>query len=288
MKPIRKAVLPVAGLGTRFLPVTKTVPKELLPLVDRPCLEYIVAEAVDAGLDELIFVTSRGKDSILDYFDRKPELEASLEAAGKSEYLREVQRVANMAKVVAVRQKETLGLGHAVLCAAPATGNEAFAVLLGDDIIDAEVPAIAQLMRVHQERGGCVVALMDVPRDQTNRYGICDGEMVEDRLMHIKAMVEKPDPAVAPSTYSIVGRYVLPAEIHNILRETPRGAGGEIQLTDALAVLAGKGEAWGTEFEGLRFDTGNVLGLLEATLHFIQKRPELAEQAREIIRRHSD
>jgi UTP--glucose-1-phosphate uridylyltransferase len=288
MAAITKAVLPVAGLGTRFLPVTKSVPKELLPLLDRPCLEYIVVEAVDAGLEELIFVTSRGKDAILDYFDRKPELEASLEAAGKGEYLREVRRVARLAKVVAVRQKQTLGLGHAVLCAAPATGNEAFAVLLGDDIIDAEVPAIAQLMKVHEERGGCVVALLDVPRDQTNRYGICDGEMVADRLMHIKAMVEKPDPAVAPSTYSIVGRYVLPAEIHDILRQTPRGAGGEIQLTDALAVLAGQGLAWGVEFEGLRFDTGNVLGLFEATLHFIQKRPDLAGPARELIRRYSD
>ena len=288
MAKIRKAVLPVAGLGTRFLPVTKSVPKELLPLVDRPCLEYIVAEAVDAGLEEFIFVTSRGKDAITDYFDRNPTLEANLEAAGKRDYLKEVRRVGSMAQVVSIRQKETLGLGHAVLCAAPATGDEAFAVLLGDDIVDSSVPAIGQLMDVHAEKGGCVVALMDVPRDQTNRYGICDGEMHGDRLMHVSAMVEKPDPKDAPSTYSIVGRYILPPEIHEILRSTPRGAGGEIQLTDALAVLAGQGNAWGYEFEGLRFDTGNVLGLFEATLHFIQKRPELADKARELIQRYGE
>lgn len=287
MARVRKAVLPVAGLGTRFLPVTKAVPKELLPLVDRPCLEYIVAEALEAGIEDFVFVTSRGKDAITDYFDRSPSLEASLEAAGKEDYLREVRRVGSMAEVLSLRQKRTLGLGHAVLCAAPATGDEPFAVLLGDDIVDAETPAIGQLMDVHQERGGCVVALMDVPREQTRRYGICDGTMHGDRLMHVSAMVEKPHPEEAPSTYSIVGRYILPPEIHEILRSTPRGAGGEIQLTDALAVLAARGEAWGYEFEGLRFDTGNVLGLFEATLHFIQKRPELADRARELIQRYS-
>ena len=174
-----------------------------------------------------------------------------------------------------------------MLCAAPATGDEPFAVLLGDDIVDSDVPAIGQLMDVHQNRGGCVVALMDVPREQTNRYGICAGTMHGDRLMHVSAMVEKPKPEDAPSTYSIVGRYILPPEIHQILRTTPRGAGGEIQLTDALAILAARGEAWGYEFEGLRFDTGNVLGLFEATLHFIQKRPELADRARELIQRYS-
>ena len=194
MARVRKAVLPVAGLGTRFLPVTKAVPKELLPLVDRPCLEYIVAEALEAGIEDFVFVTSRGKDAITDYFDRSPSLEASLEAAGKEDYLREVRRVGSMAEVLSLRQKRTLGLGHAVLCAAPATGDEPFAVLLGDDIVDAETPAIGQLMDVHQERGGCVVALMDVPREQTRRYGICDGTMHGDRLMHVSAMVEKPHP----------------------------------------------------------------------------------------------
>lgn len=282
--PVTKAVLPVAGLGTRFLPVTKSVPKEMLPVVDRPGLEYIVAEAVDAGLTELIFVTGAGKDAIEDYFHRDFYLEAQLEAAGKADYLKEVQRVGKLAKVISVRQQERLGLGHAVYQAhGIVSPDEDFAVLLGDDIIDAQTPAIGQLMAVQAERGGCCVALMDVPRDQTDRYGICDGQMVSPGLMHVSGMVEKPDPADAPSTYSIVGRYVLPGEILKILETTPRGRGGEIQLTDALAILAERGQAWGLEFEGARFDTGNTLGLMRASIHFALKRPELAEGMRGIL-----
>ncbi|MFT5587703.1 MAG: UTP--glucose-1-phosphate uridylyltransferase [Cognaticolwellia sp.] len=281
---ITKAVLPVAGLGTRFLPITKSVPKEMLPVVDRPGLEYIVAEAVDAGLTELIFVTGAGKGAIEDYFHRDYFLESQLEAAGKADYLKEVQRVGKLAKVISVRQQERLGLGHAVY---QATGivspNEDFAVLLGDDVIDSKTPAIGQLMAVQAERGGCCVALMDVPREQTDRYGICDGKMVSPGLMHVSGMIEKPEPAEAPSTYSIVGRYVLPGEILKILETTPRGRGGEIQLTDALAVLAGRGQAWGLEFEGARFDTGNTLGLMRASIHFALKRPELADGMRGIL-----
>lgn len=281
---ITKAVLPVAGLGTRFLPITKSVPKEMLPVVDKPGLEYIVAEAVEAGLTELIFVTGAGKGAIEDYFHRDYFLESQLEAAGKVDYLKEVQRVGKLAKVISVRQQERLGLGHAVYQAAGIVSpSEDFAVLLGDDIIDAKTPAIGQLMAVQAERGGCCVALMDVPRDQTDRYGICDGAMVSPGLMHVSGMVEKPDPAEAPSTYSIVGRYVLPGEILKILETTPRGRGGEIQLTDALAILAGRGQAWGLEFEGARFDTGNTLGLMRASIHFALKRPELAEGMRGIL-----
>ena len=281
---ITKAVLPVAGLGTRFLPITKSVPKEMLPVVDRPGLEYIVAEAVDAGLTELIFVTGTGKGAIEDYFHRDYFLEAQLEAAGKADYLKEVQRVGKLAKVISVRQQERLGLGHAVYQAAGIVPpNEDFAVLLGAHIIDPKTPAIGQLMAVQAERGGCCVALMDVPREQTDRYGICDGQMVSPGLMHVSGMIEKPDPADAPSTYSIVGRYVLPGEILQILETTPRGRGGEIQLTDALAVLAGRGQAWGLEFEGARFDTGNTLGLMRASIHFALKRPELADGMREIL-----
>lgn len=281
---ITKAVLPVAGLGTRFLPITKSVPKEMLPVVDKPGLEYIVAEAVEAGLTELIFVTGAGKGAIEDYFHRDYFLESQLEASGKADYLKEVQRVGKLAKVISVRQQERLGLGHAVYQAAGIVSpNEDFAVLLGDDIIDAKTPAIGQLMAVQAERGGCCVALMDVPRDQTDRYGICDGQMVSPGLMHVSGMIEKPDPAEAPSTYSIVGRYVLPGEILKILETTPRGRGGEIQLTDALAVLAGRGQAWGLEFEGARFDTGNTLGLMRASIHFALKRPELAEGMRGIL-----
>ena len=278
MSRITKAVLPVAGLGTRFLPVTKAVPKEMLPLADRPCLEYIVAEAVEAGLSELIFVTGRGKEAMTDYFHRVPHLEEHLDRVGKKDMAKEVRRIGELATVVSVRQQQALGLGHAVWTAHPATGGEDFAVLLGDDVIDAKTPAIGQLLKVQQERGGCCVALMQVPRDQTDRYGICDGEYVQDGLMRVTGMVEKPPPDEAPSTASIVGRYVLPGRIMSILETTPRGRGGEFQLTDGLAVLAEQGEAWGLEFEGQRFDTGNVVGLLRASIHFTLKRPDLRDQ----------
>lgn len=282
--PVTKAVLPVAGLGTRFLPVTKAVPKEMLPLADRPCLEYIVAEAVEAGLSELIFVTAAGKGAMEDYFHRDLRLEEHLERVGKLDMAREVRRVGQLGTVITVRQEQALGLGHAVLMGAPATNGEDFAVLLGDDVIDAETPAIGQLLKVQEDRGGCVVALMDVPRDQTNRYGICAGEMVQPGLMHVDGMVEKPDPADAPSTYSIVGRYVLAGEIMQILTTTPRGKGGEIQLTDAIAVMTEQGRVWGLEFEGQRFDTGNVVGLLRASIHFTLQRPDLAPAMREVLR----
>ncbi len=282
---LRKAVLPAAGLGTRFLPVTKAVPKEMLPLLDRPCIEYVVAEAVEAGFTDIVLVTSRGKTAMEDYFDRAPALEATLEACGKSALLAEVRRVARLATVVSVRQQEQKGLGHAVLAAAAAVGNEPFAVLLGDDIIDAKVPCIGQLARVHADSGGAVVALLEVPRAETRRYGICAGEMELPDRMRVRAMVEKPAPEDAPSNLSIVGRYILPPEIFDILRATPPGAGGEIQLTDALAVLAARGEVRGLLFEGRRFDTGNPLGLLEATLHEALKRPEYADGVRSLLAR---
>jgi UTP--glucose-1-phosphate uridylyltransferase len=271
---VRKAVLPVAGFGTRFLPVTKAVPKEMLPILDRPCVEYVVAEAVAAGISELVFVTARGKGALEEYFDRSPHLEATLEAAGKKEMLDEVRRVARMATVVSVRQQEQKGLGHAVLTAAAAIGEgEDFAVMLPDDIVDAEEPTIGQLLRVHHEvGGGVVVALKEVPRADTKKYGICAGPMVRPDRMRVDAMVEKPAPEVAPSNLSIVGRYVLPGEIFAILRDTKPGAGGEIQLTDALAVFAARGKAHGHLFAGRHFDTGNPLGLLDATLHWAVKR----------------
>jgi UTP--glucose-1-phosphate uridylyltransferase len=282
---VRKAVLPAAGLGTRFLPVTKAVPKEMLPILDRPCIEYVVVEAVEAGITDIVLVTSRGKSAMEDYFDRSPALEATLEAAGKTALLAEVRRVARLATVVTVRQQEQRGLGHAVLAAASAVGDEPFAVLLGDDIIDAPTPAIGQLARVHAETGSAVVALQEVPRSETKRYGICAGEMEAPNRMRVRAMVEKPAPEDAPSNLSIVGRYILPAEIFDILRRTAPGAGGEIQLTDAIAVLAARGEVCGLLFEGRRFDTGNPLGLLEATLHEALRRPAYAEGARALLKR---
>ena len=283
-QPVTRAVLPLAGLGTRFLPASKAVPKELLPLVDRPCLDYIIAEAVASGIEDMVFVISKGKGAILEHFSKDPYLERYLEERGQTHLLAEVQRAARLAKVVSVRQNDALGLGHAVLTARAAVGNNPFAVLLGDDIIHSPgKPALRQLLNVWDQHGECVVALIEVPRDQTGRYGICDGT-VRGRLMEVTGMVEKPDPADAPSNLSIVGRYVLPGEIFDILEHTPKGSGGEIQLTDALAVLAGRGQAWGYLFEGRRYDTGNVLGWLEATVELALERPELAPRVREILR----
>jgi len=279
---VTQAVLPVAGLGTRFLPLTKAVPKELLPIVDRPCLEYVVAEAVAAGITDFVFVTSRGKGALEEYFDRSPALEATLEAAGKLSLLAEVRRVASLARVVSVRQDAMRGLGHAVLCAEPALRGQDFVVILPDDIVDAAEPVVGQLLRVHAEEGGAVVALKNVPRERTNRYGICAGPMVRPDRMRIERMVEKPAPAEAPSTLSIVGRYVLPTAIFDLLRSTPPGAGGEIQLTDALARLP---LAHGHVFSGAHFDTGNPVGLLEAQLHYATRHPEYGEAARALCAR---
>lgn len=280
---IEVAVIPVAGLGTRFLPVTKAVPKEMLPIVDRPCIEYVVAEAVEAGLRRIVFVTARGKDALVDYFDRSPALEQHLLDNGKADVLAELRRITRMAEVVAVRQQEALGLGHAVLTAMPAVGKQDFAVLLGDDIMDSPTPAIGQLLQAQAEVGGAVVGLFEVPQEHTNRYGICAGPWVQPGRMQVSAMVEKPAPESAPSNQAIVGRYVLPAEIFEILAHTPRGKGGEIQLTDAIAVLAGRGQVHGEVLVGERHDTGNVLGLIRASLHFARKRPELRAGLDEIL-----
>ncbi len=279
---VRAAVFPVAGRGTRFLPVTKNVPKEVLPIVDRPCIEYVVAEAVAAGIEQMVFVTAKGKEALVDYFLPSPDLEAFLESNGKAELLDEVQRVIRMAEVVAVRQDEALGLGHAVLQAREIVGEQDFAVLLGDDIIDAPTPAIAQLMkdRAHDQ---AVVALMEVPWADTARYGVCAGRMIHDRRMAVEAMVEKPSPSEAPSNFAIVGRYVLPADIWDRLANTRPGKGGEIQLTDAIASLAAEGRVHGTVFDGERFDTGNVVGLLRASIHFALKRPDLESSIRDVL-----
>ncbi len=282
---VRTAVIPVAGLGTRFLPVTKAVPKEMLPIVDRPCIEYVVAEAVAAGLDEIVFVTARGKDAIANYFDRSPELEARL--GGSPALLAEVQRVAKMAEVVSVRQPEALGLGHAVLCAKAAVGERPFAVFLGDDIIASERPAIADLLDARQRDDEAVVCLLEVPAEETRRYGICAGTW-NGKRMAISHMVEKPAPEKAPSRFAIVGRYVLPADIFRVLESIPRGAGGEYQLTDALAVLASQNRCVGVAMAGERFDTGTVLGLLRASIHFTLARPELADGMRALLREYAD
>jgi len=284
MSRIRTAVLPVAGLGTRFLPATKCVPKEMLPLLDRPCIDYIITEAVEAGIENVVLVTSRGKDALVDFFDRKPALEAHLERAGKQDLLDKVLDTARRAEVVAVRQQVALGLGHAVLTARPAVGNEPFAVLLGDDIIFSDRPTIGDMIdRYDAQAAAAVVALMEVPQEQTNRYGICAGTWRDDGQMQVSHMVEKPDPADAPSRHAIVGRYVLPPDIFDILQITRPGRGNEIQLTDALADLASQGRVSGYVFDGERHDTGNVLGLLRASMFAALRRPDLRDGFRSIL-----
>ena len=287
---VRTAVIPVAGRGTRLLPVTKSVPKEMLPIVDRPCIEYVVTEAVESGIERIVFVTSRGKDALLDYFDRSPTLEAHLEAHGKRDMLAEVRKVAGLARVIDVRQQVARGLGHAVLSALPAVApGEDVAVLLGDEVLDAETPGLAQLIAARDAAGAeGVVGLIEVPRDQTDRYGICAGSFEAEGRMRISEMVEKPCPADAPSRFAIIGKYVLPYRLFDVLKRTPPGSGGEVQLTDAIAVLAQEGGIVGQVVEGVRHDTGNVLGLLRASLHFAWKRPDLRPGVQALITELAD
>lgn len=283
----RKAVIPAAGLGTRFLPATKAVPKELLPIVDIPTIQYIVQEVVDSGLTDVVLVTGRGKSAIEDHFDVSPELERSLEEKGKPELLRLVRDVSKMVHVVSVRQKQPLGLGHAVLMARRYVGNEPFAVLLGDVIIDAPVPCTRQLLDVYASHGP-VVALLAVPPERTHLYGIMAGRRVRDRLYQIDELIEKPAPGTAPTNLSLLGRYVLPPEIFDILEATPPGKGGEIQLTDGLLTLARRQALYGLETTGDLYDAGDRLGFIEATVAFALKRPELAAELRPVLRRLLD
>ena len=282
-KKIRKAVIPAAGLGTRFLPATKAVPKELLPIVDIPTIQYIVAEAVAAGVRDVILVCARGKDSIVDHFDIAGELEAHLERTGKHELKRQMREIARLANVVTVRQQEPLGLGHAVLCARDIVGDEPFVVMLGDDIIDAPVPGAKQLADCWSRHGLGTIALMEVPPAETSMYGIAAGRPVDERTTRIERLVEKPR-SNPPSNLAVIGRYVLPPRVFEILdRQTP-GVGGEIQLTDALAVLAREEGLLGYRFEGERYDAGDRLGYLRANVAFALKRPELAGPLREFLK----
>ena len=287
-KRVRTAVIPVAGLGTRFLPATKTVPKEMLPLLDRPCIDYIVAEAANAGIEKIVFITARGKDAMVDYFDRSPALEAHLQKHDKVELLEKVLECGRRVDVIAIRQRQTLGLGHAVLCAKSIVGNEPFAVLLGDDIVDSESPTIGHMIEIHQQSGDAVVALLEVPKADTESYGICAGPFESERCMRIEQMVEKPHPNLAPSNFGIVGRYVLPADIFTLIEQTPPGKGGEIQLTDAIHMLARRGKVIGYKIKGERFDTGNALGLLRASMYQALKRPDLRNGFKQILQEFKD
>ena len=273
MKPVRKAVFPVAGLGTRFLPATKAMPKEMLPVVDKPLIQYAVEEAAAAGITQMIFVTGRSKRSIADHFDRAPELEAELEAKGKFELLEIVRNISpETESFVYTRQAVPLGLGHAVLCAESIVGDEPFAVILADDLIDAEKSVVGQLADARVARGGGnVVAVEDVPRSETNRYGIVSSEPIDGRTSRMSHIVEKPAPDQAPSTLAVVGRYLLEPEIFEHLRSIPRGAGGEIQLTDAIAGMLSSNTTFAYRYEGRRFDCGSKEGFVAATVHFARK-----------------
>jgi UTP--glucose-1-phosphate uridylyltransferase len=274
---LSKVVIPAAGLGTRFLPATKAVPKEMLPIVDTPTIQLIVEEAVRAGAQEVIVVNGRGKGAIEDHFDRSYELEDTLQRKGKTELFEQVRRISDSVRLVSVRQKEPMGLGHAVLAARHAVGDAWFGVMLGDDLIDSEDPGIAQLARVSQATGKATVALMPVPDDQTHLYGVAAGARLPDGNLAVERMVEKPPKGRAPSNLAVIGRYVLPPSIFAILDKVTPGAGGEIQLTDALAVLAQQGQLVGVRFTGQRHDAGDRLGYLQANIAWALKRPELRQ-----------
>ncbi len=276
--PIRKAVIPAAGLGTRFLPATKAQPKEMLPIVDKPTIQYIVEEAARSGIEDIIIITGRTKKAIEDHFDRSVELELELERTHKDEMLGIVRSISDLANIHYIRQKEARGLGHAVLCASAFIGNEPFAVLLGDDVIHSKTPALRQLIGVYEQTGASVLGVKRVPRDQVSRYGIVrpDGEMT-DGFCKVKELIEKPSPEDAPSDIAIMGRYIIDPAIFPILRDTPPGASGEIQLTDGLNTLVKTHPMYACAFEGLRYDVGDKLGFLTATVEFALRRGELKE-----------
>lgn len=278
----------MAGLGTRFLPATKTVPKELLPIIDIPSIQYVVQEAVDAGIQEIIFVTGRGKDGIEDHFDEAPELEQILADRGQSATVEMLRRIAEMTEVVSVRQKKPLGLGHAVLCARDLVGNEPFAVMLADDLIDAETPGIRQLVEIFTETEESVVALMKVPLDDVHQYGVIKGKEVKPRLYAVEGTVEKPAAKEAPSQMAIIGRYVLRPEIFSILQNLPPGRGGEIQLTDGLARLVQERKIFGCEFTGDRYDIGDKFGFVRATVAYALKRKDLRDKLLEYLKSLKD
>ncbi len=284
-KPITKAVFPAAGLGTRFLPATKASPKEMMPLVDKPLIQYVVEEAVSSGIEEVVVITGRGKRAIEDHFDVAFELEEDLKAKGKHKLLSEVQRIANLVTFCYIRQKKALGLGHAVLTAKRIVGDEAFAVLLGDDIIDSEVPALRQMMDVYARYPATILAIQKVPKAQTQNYGIIAAKKIEDGVYLVSDLVEKPSPSEAPSNLAIIGRYILTPEIFGALEQTKPGKGGEIQLTDGLRLLMQKQPIYAYEFDGVRHDAGDKLGFLKATVQFGLKNGEFGNEFRNYLKK---
>lgn len=287
-KPLRKAVLPVAGLGTRFLPATKAMAKEMLPVVDKPLIQYAIEEARAAGIEQFCMVTGRGKTALVEHFDVAFELEATLRERNKTDALEQLKATrVEPGSMVTVRQQVPLGLGHAIWCARAFIGDDPFAILLPDDLVLAETPCLAQLAQAYRETGGNVVAVTEVPREHTNRYGILDIGADDGRLVEVKGLVEKPAPENAPSNLSIIGRYVLMPEVIGHLAKMERGAGNEVQLTDGMAKLIGNQPFHGLRYEGRRFDCGDKAGFLEAQIAFALKRPDLADAVRGFLRNYT-
>lgn len=277
-KPVRKAVIPAAGLGTRFLPATKATPKEMLPIVDKPTIQYIIEEALASGIEDILIITGRSKRAIEDHFDRSIELELNLKASGKTKELELVRKISDI-RIHYIRQKEPRGLGHAILCAKHFVGDEPFAVLLGDDVVDSRVPALKQLIDVYDKTGASVLGVQEVPQEKVSAYGIVAGEPTgEARTVKVNDMVEKPAVEEAPSRLAVLGRYVITPEIFPILEKTEPGRGNEIQLTDALKVLAKEQPMYAYDFVGRRYDVGDKHGFLEATVEMALKRPELRDK----------
>ncbi len=281
---IRKAVFPAAGFGTRFLPVTKALPKEMLPIVDKPVIQYLVEEAVASGIEEIIIVTGRGKRAIEDHFDYSYELEQTLVERGKRELIKEVRAIAQMAKFVYVRQPKPLGDGHAILCAKEIIGDEPFAVLFGDDLVDSKIPAISQLIKIYEEKHTPVIALERIDKKYSKKYGIIESESSRGRLHKIKHLVEKPDPAHAPSDLAIIGKYILTPDVWQYLEKAERGKDGEIRLIEAFRLMLGKNPLYGYEIEGKRYDTGDKIGFLQATVDFALKRKDVGPALKNYLR----
>jgi len=281
---VRKAIITAAGWGIRFLPITKTQPKEMLPLVDKPLIQYTVEEAINSGIEQIILVTALGKRAIEDYFDRSFELEYVLERKGEIKRLQEIRELSNLVNVCYIRQKEQLGLGHAILTAKDIIGEEPFAVLLPDDIVDSKVPVLKQMIEVYEQYKTNIVAVERVSRQDTTKYGIIEPKKISDHIYQVLSLTEKPEPAQAPSNLGVVGRYILVPEIFDVLEITPPGKNQEIQLTDALQLLIKRQAILAYEFEGVRYDTGTPLGWLEATIALALKHPDIGQQLREYLR----
>ncbi|HHV73113.1 MAG TPA: UTP--glucose-1-phosphate uridylyltransferase GalU [Thermoanaerobacterium sp.] len=275
---IRKAIIPAAGLGTRFLPATKAQPKEMLPIVDKPTIQYIVEEAVNSGIEDILIITGRNKRAIEDHFDKSIELELELKKKGKENLLSLVEDITNMVDIHYIRQKEPKGLGHAIYCARAFVGDEPFAVLLGDDIVDAEVPVLKQMIEQYERYNCSIIGVQEVPKSEVDKYGIVDANMIDDRLYRVNNLIEKPRIDEAPSNMAILGRYIISPKIFEILKDIKPGAGGEIQLTDALKVLLEYEAIYAYNFEGKRYDVGDKMGYLKATVEYALKRDDLKDE----------